>query len=139
MFLKTFFERAYQFYSSKKLINEDAHLKELIQGSSTAFLLRIFGFLVGYLFILIITRSFGADIIGLFAISLTILQITVVIGRLGIDTALLRFVAEYSSQQKWANIKSVYLKSIYVILPVGLVLSILLYFSSPIWQSMYLR
>ncbi len=115
----------------KNKINADIHLKELLKGSSIAFVLRIIGIIAGYIFTLLITRGYGAEAMGVFALSFTLLQISSVIGRLGMDTALLRFVAEYSSQGKWDIVKNIYRKAIKLVLPFSIFVSILVFFLSP--------
>ena len=77
----------------KNKINKDVHLKELLKGSSIAFVLRIIGIIAGYIFTLLITRGYGAEAMGVFALSFTLLQISSVIVKLKIDTALIKFVA----------------------------------------------
>jgi len=116
----------------KTKLSEDIHLKELIQGSLTFFILRILGMIVGYAFTLIVTRNLGASAWGIFALSFTVLQITSVIGKLGLDTALLRFIAQYNAQRKVKTAKYIYLKSIIVIVPLSLFLSVFLYYFSPL-------
>ncbi len=116
----------------KTKLSEDIHLKELIQGSLTFFILRILGMIVGYAFTLIVTRNLGASAWGIFALCLTVLQITSVIGKLGLDTALLRFIAQYNAQGKVKTAKYIYLKSIIVIVPLSLFLSVSLYYLSPL-------
>ena len=68
---------------------------------------------------------------GIVTLSFTILQISSVIGSLGFDSALLRFVAEYSSQNRPDLVKEVYVKAIEIIVPFSLFLSVFLFFSSP--------
>ncbi|WP_029520544.1 flippase [Persephonella sp. IF05-L8] len=114
----------------KNKINSDIHLKELLKGSSIAFVLRILGIIAGYIFTLLVTRGYGAEAMGIFALSFTLLQISSVIGRLGMDTALLRFVAEYSSQGKWVVVKDIYEKAIKLVLPFSIIISILIFFLS---------
>ncbi|SMO55594.1 Membrane protein involved in the export of O-antigen and teichoic acid [Balnearium lithotrophicum] len=111
-------------------INSDEHFKEILKGSSIAFILRIVGIVAGYIFTLLITRGYGAEAMGAFALSFTLLQISSVIGRLGMDTALLRFVAEYSSQGKWEVVKDVYKKAIKLVFPFSLILSVTVFFFS---------
>ena len=111
-------------------LNSDSHFSELIKGSSTAFVLRIIGILAGYIFTLIITRKYGAKAMGIFALSFTLLQISSVIGRLGMDTALLRFVAEYSSQNKWNVVKDIYKKALSLVVPFSILLAVMVYFLS---------
>jgi O-antigen/teichoic acid export membrane protein len=110
---------------------KDRHLNELLRGSAVAFALRMFGMGAAYLFTLLITRNFGAKAMGIFALCFTVLQISSVVGRLGLDTALLRFVAEHSSQNRKDLVKEVYTKAMKMVVPFGLFLSVLLFFLSP--------
>ncbi|NUO09147.1 MAG: flippase [Candidatus Brocadia sp.] len=110
---------------------KDVHLGELLKGSSIAFIMRIIGMIFSYIFTLVITRNFGADAMGVFALSFTALSIFSIIGRLGVDTALLRFVAEYSAQDRWDLVKEIYIKSMKIVIPFCLILSLVLYILSP--------
>ncbi len=110
---------------------KDSHLKELLKGSFTFFIFRIFGMVLAYVFILLITRQLGADAMGIFAISFTILLILSVIGRLGFDTALIRFVAEYSSKKRMDLVKEIYLKALKILVPFCILLSVLFFLCSP--------
>ena len=109
----------------------DQNLKEIFTGSSIAFGLNILGLLCGYVFVLLITRNLGADAMGIFSLSYTVLSIFVVIGKLGFDTALLRFVADYSSTNRWDLVKEVYLKALRLIIPFSFLLTILLFCCAP--------
>ena len=73
--------------------------------------------LAGYAFALLITRNLGAHAMGIFALSLTVLNIAALFGRLGLGTALLRFIAEYSSQDRPEMVKEVYVQSIKMLVP----------------------
>ena len=115
----------------KNKINVDLHLKELLKGSFIAFVLRIIGIGLGYVFTFLITIGYGAKGMGVFALSFTLLQISSVIGRLGMDMALLRFVAEYSSQGKWKVVIDIYRKAIKLVLPFSIIVSIVVFFLSP--------
>ena len=116
----------------KEKINGDVHFKELIKGSATFFIIRVLGMAVGYAFTLLVTRKLGASAWGTFALCLTILQIASVIGRFGLDTALLRFIAQYNAQGKGETARHIYKKSILLVLPVSLIISGLIYFSAPL-------
>ncbi|WP_038056387.1 flippase [Thermodesulfobacterium hydrogeniphilum] len=116
----------------KTKLSGDIHFKELVQGGLTFLILRILGMGVAYAFTLTVTRNLGASAWGIFALNFTVLQITSVIGRLGLDTALLRFIAEYNAQGKGKTAKYVYFKSISLVIPFSLTLSVTLYFLAPI-------
>ena len=115
-------------YFEKK--SEDKHLAELVKGSSTAFSFRVIGLGFSYIFTLLITRGYGAKAMGIFALSLTVLQVSSVIGRLGMDTALLRFVAEYSSQGKWCLIKEISKKALKLAIFFSVFVSLIVFFYS---------
>lgn len=109
----------------------DINLRELLKSGFVSFIFKIAGILASYLLMLLITRKYGAHTAGIFALFLTFLNICVVFGRLGIETTLLRFIAEYSSQNKNGLIADIYVKAIKIIIPVCALISILLYFLSP--------
>ncbi len=115
----------------KLKIKKDSHFAELVKGSGVAFVFQILGMSLGYFFTLLVTRNFGSEVWGIFVLSFTVLQIFSVIGRLGMDTALLRFVADYSSQNKWDLVREVYLKALKFVIPFSLTLTLILFFLSP--------
>lgn len=111
--------------------SEDFHLRELLRGSAVAMVLRIAGIGATYLFTLLVTRAYGGEAMGIFALCLTVLQMSSVVGRLGTDTMLLRFAAEYTALGRKDLVKEVYIKALKRVIPFGLFLSVLLFFLSP--------
>jgi len=112
-------------------LRKDVHFGELLSGSSVAFVMRTAGMFFGYVFTLLVARKFGADIMGVFALSITVLSIASVIGRLGLDTALLKFVAEYSAQGRHDQVNGIYKKTLRIAIPFSVILSIFFYILSP--------
>lgn len=117
---------------------KDVHLRELLKGSSISMIIKVLGIAMSYIFTLMVTRNFGVEAMGIFAISLTMLNIVSIIGRLGFDTALLRFVAEYSSQDKWEKVREVYIKAIKLVIPLCIILSILFFFCFTVCCKIFL-
>ena len=78
----------------------DYHFSELIRGASKAFIVRILGTFAGYLFTFFITRAYGSQVMGVFALSRTILLLSSIIGRLGLDTVAIRLTAEFSKTNR---------------------------------------
>ena len=115
----------------KDKINGDLHLKELLRGSGISFILKIIGMGFGYIFTILLTRNYGAKITGIYTLSLVVLQVGTIIGELGMNTAVLRFVAEYNSQNKKNMVNEVYKKIIKLIIPISLLTSIAVFFLSP--------
>ena len=99
---------------------------ELIRKGSGALLFRILGSLLGY-FLFLVTRNFGANSWGVFALSLAVLQISCMIGKFGLDIALIKFVAQFDSISK---IKGIVYQSFLLATIFSLFISILVYYSS---------
>ena len=116
----------------KDRLEGDVHLREVIKGSTTFLILRIIGMVVAYAFTLLVTRKLGASAWGIFALSFTVLQIASVLSRLGLDGALLRFIAQYKAQGKGKTAFSIYLKSLKVVIPLSISLTVFLYYLSPV-------
>ncbi len=101
---------------------------EILNKGSSAFILKIIGSLLGYIFLLLVTRTAGAETWGVFALCLALLNITSIFSRMGIDTALLKYVAQFEG--KMSEIKDVYFQGTSLVLVLSIVFSILLYFFS---------
>jgi len=106
-------------------------LSELQKGSAVAFAIKVLGMCFGYLFTFLITRKYGAHTMGVFTLALTVLNIVAIIGKLGLDTTLVKFIAEYSSQNRMDMVKEIYMKSFRMILISCFFLGICLFFFSP--------
>jgi O-antigen/teichoic acid export membrane protein len=115
----------------KNKLSSDKHFSDLIQGAGEFFSIRMLGLFFSYVFTLLIARKFGTEATGIFALSFTVLQMTTVLGRLGFESALIRFISEFSSQNMWNKVKEVYLKSVKTTVIFSLFLSVLLFFLSP--------
>lgn len=115
-------------YFSAKIKNDDS--RELLKGSSLAFLFKTIGFVAGYFFTLIVTRTLGAESWGIFSLSLSILTIFSVISRLGMDTAVLKLVSEMNAKGEQYFLVGVYRKVLITVFFWGGILTLLLYFSS---------
>jgi O-antigen/teichoic acid export membrane protein len=76
----------------KRLIR-DSHSRELIRGSSLAMAFRLGGALMNYLLNFAIARLFGASVVGAFAIATTVVLVLGMLSRLGLDRAIVRFIA----------------------------------------------
>ena len=91
----------------KNLINKLKE-NEIFSKSLSAFILKIIGAIFGYAFILFVTRHFGAEVWGVFALGLMVLNVFAIFGKLGVDTVLLKYVASYN--YNYAKINSLYKK-----------------------------
>lgn len=106
----------------------DKHLRELADGFSLAFLLRVAGMGLSFALSIWIARMVGADGVGLLALSTTCLSIGSLIGRAGLDNALLRFVAESISVGDIGRAAGASRKGLIYAAGASLAISIILYF-----------
>ena len=101
---------------------------EILNKGSSAFVFKIIGSLLGYLFLLLATRNSGAEAWGVFALCLALLNITSILSRMGIDVAVLRFIASFKSEK--AKAKSIYIKGFNFVFPLSICFTLLLFFFS---------
>jgi O-antigen/teichoic acid export membrane protein len=112
----------------------DDHMQELLRGTSVAFALKMFAAGAAFGLNVVLARLLGADGSGIFFLALTIVLITATIGRIGMENALVRFIATNVSANRPDQIMGVYVKAIRYALITSLILSVLLYLLTP-WLS----
>lgn len=118
-----------------KILNKfDGHTQELISGASVAFVLKIIAAGMAFLLNIVLARLLGADGSGIFFLAFTIVIIMAGIGTMGMENALVRFIAANASEKKYGKVLGVYKKAnLYCALAAGS-FSVILYFISP-WIS----
>jgi O-antigen/teichoic acid export membrane protein len=89
-------------------VNLDRHTSEVVRGAVVALFLRILGAGLTFAFTLVVARMFGASGSGMFFLALTVMTIATVFGRMGMDNALVKFVAGYASAGDWAQVQAVH-------------------------------
>ncbi len=110
---------------------KDKHLEELLRGSLGFFNLRVMGMAVQYVFILLISRWYGAGVIGIYSLSIAALRISMLVGRAGLDNALVKFIAQYAAEERWDLVKRIYTLAIRVAIPCALSVSLALFLLAP--------
>src|SRR5688572_22470128 len=110
---------------------KDHSFRHLVRASFFSLLIRIAGLATGFFVTVITSRFYGADALGIVSICIAILSFASVIGKLGMDVALMRYIAELFTHENFAAIKHVYMKSFRFIVPVCVVITAILFFFSP--------
>lgn len=90
----------------------DEHMREILRGASTAFVLKGLGAVLTFVFYVVIGRLLGPAGAGLYLLALTLTTIASVLGRIGLDNTVLRFVAAHATVGEWAAVKGVYDKAV---------------------------
>ncbi len=109
----------------------DLHLRELIQRASQAFVMRSLGAGLEFGFSVLLARMLGAEGAGIFFLALTMMMIGTVLGRVGLDNAVLRFVAANASGSDWIAVKGVYRRAISVALPASAAAGVTIFLAGP--------
>ncbi len=116
----------------------DKNFIEILKNSLSAFLIRVCGIVLSYFFIFLISRGYGAEVLGIYSLSLTLLQIFSVLGKSGIDTALMKFVSEFSSQGNWKAVYKITNMGMKIVLPFSILVSLLVFlFSYQIAENVF--
>ena len=115
-------------YLSK--FSRDSHLFELLKGASTTFIIKIFGLLVGYLLAIFITNKYGSFVFGQYVTALLVIEVLSILSRLGIDTALVRFIARYMHKGSSKFIARLFNKSSVIVTLASVFFTLILLFFS---------
>lgn len=86
------------------IFGNTTHQREVLIGSGWSFMFKVLSLGLGYVATLIISNVFGARVVGLFNLSVTIITIVVMLCLMGFPTSILRFVGEYQSDRAILNI-----------------------------------
>ena len=108
---------------NKILKNND--ISELIKKGGISLLIRIIGFIAGYIFMYYTVKFFGAETQGRLSISFSFMIFGSLICRLGIDT---NFVKIFAIKNNLENAKGIYFKMFPYVLFITFLVSILIYF-----------
>lgn len=80
--------------------------------SGRAFGLRVLGLLLSYLLVYTITQLYDASVLGMFTLTLTVVQILATLGIAGLDLGLLRMISERVAKGEWIASERTYEKGI---------------------------
>ena len=103
---------------------------EIVKKGSWALVFKVGGMLSIYFFHLLLAKFAGAEANGIFSTFFTLLSILAVFTILGLDTFLLKKLANFNSKQQWGSLKDTYKKAISIVLSISIIFSLLLYFLS---------
>lgn len=118
----------------RRLLNRiGGHQREILLGAASTFLLRILGIAIEFALHVAIGRLLGAEGAGVFFLAITVVTISSVFGRLGLDNAVLRFVAARSEVNDWEAVRGVSAQGVGVAVGVTVAIAALLIASVTVW------
>ncbi len=116
---------------SNLLAERDSHIRELLSSGSTAFFLKIGSVIVVYFFQFMVAKIYGSEGNGLFSFCYAILNILMIVSMLGLETYLIRFIADYANKKLWGTIRLIYRKALFMTFLMAILLGGMLYFTLP--------
>ena len=90
----------------------DLHVKEVIRGTGVALILKGAQVILFFWFNILIARFLGAEGLGLFSLSFTITMVVALLGRMGLDNALVKFIAIYADKGDWPRVKGTFRRAL---------------------------
>lgn len=108
----------------------DSHMQEVMKGALSAFLIRIFGMLLGFSISVLISRMLGAEGAGIYFLALSMATIAATVGRVGFDNTVVRFIASHASANEWGDVCFVYRIAIKVVSVASLLVALVLFASA---------
>jgi O-antigen/teichoic acid export membrane protein len=110
-----------------KILNLSSHKKELLKGSFDTIIIKIVGILVGYIFIMILSRNYGAETVGIYQIFVQSLGIIGIIVLFGFNQSIIRFSAELIANNNIVELKLLLKKFSLITLFISIFASVILF------------
>ena len=101
-------------------------IKDILTKSSRVFSLRIISIISGFFLMYLITNFYGAEGMGIFALSQTILMVMVMLSVFGTDTASLKYSSQYSNNNEYRKLNSLYFSIFKFVIVSSIFISIIL-------------
>jgi O-antigen/teichoic acid export membrane protein len=106
-------------------------MREIVRGATTAFVVKGLSALLLFASQVVIARVLGPADAGLYFLAFTVMTIAAMLGRVGLDNTVLRFVAGLSATEEWPAVRGVYRRAIAVGLAASGATALLLGLAAP--------
>ncbi len=110
-------------------------MQELLRGASVAFALKVLAAGLAFCLNVVLARLLGAEGSGIYFLAFTIVLIIATIGRVGMENALVRFIAANVSAGRPGKVLGVYQKAMRYSLTAAILLSTLLFLFAPLMSQ----
>lgn len=106
------------------------HQKELYLNAAVAFGVKLAAAGCNFILSLVLARTLGIEGTGIYYLAFTLATIGATVGKVGLDTLLIRFIAKNAIINKWGVVKGIYNKAIKLAFFASLATSIAVYLAS---------
>jgi len=114
-------------------------MRRVFQTSVFAIALRALGAAAGLAYSILLARLLGAEGSGLYYLAFTVVSIGTVIGRLGLDNALLRFTSIHADAKEWERVRAVGRLGLRLAAITSLVVTVLVILLAPLISTRVFR
>lgn len=116
------------------MINLNSNKKEILDKGLKVFSIRVLGYGFGFLFTWVLANKYGAKVQGVFSIAFLFMSIGAMVSKLGVETAIVKWIA---STTELSQKKNIYLKSLQLIVISSVIVGGFIFLLAPIIASMY--
>lgn len=95
----------------------------LLRGASGAFIIQVLGAGIAITVQMLLARMMGAEHYGIYTYALTWINILVLLGKVGLDTTLLRYMAAYNARKEWSVLRGLWGRSNQLVLITSVIVS----------------
>ena len=110
----------------------DLHLSALIRGASIVGFLKALSAFFNFALGVVLGRALGADAAGVYFLAVTTATIAATIGRVGLDSAVLRDVATNVSHEQWSQVRRIHRSAVLISLTCSTVVALAMYLSADV-------
>ncbi|HEX2619166.1 MAG TPA: flippase [Phototrophicaceae bacterium] len=120
-----------------KLRTLDEHNKDMIYRTFNSLFMRLVRTGISFVFNVLLARLLGAEGAGVYALAYTITRISSLIGRIGLDNAVLRFTAANASQKDWNKVAGVYRHAMVVMTALSSAVAFVVFLAAPLFARLF--
>lgn len=120
-----------------RLKNLDTANQDLIRRTFSSMLMRIIRTGISFMFNVLLARMLGAEGNGVYALAYAITRISSLIGRIGMDQAVLRFTAAHSSQNEWNKVAGVYRQTMMITTMLSGAAAVIIFLAAPLFAQVF--
>lgn len=117
---------------NKKTSELDYYLKVLVKSSFFVFLAVIISKLASYGYKIVIAKSFGPDVYGIFSLVVIVISIIASIATIGLNEGIIRYISYYRGKNKFNNISKLITKSRNIFIFTSIIFTVLLILFAPL-------
>jgi len=110
-------------------LTSEKNFAEILRGSSISFLSKIFNLLMGFVFSILVTRWYGAEVMGIYSLVTVYMMFAGMVSFLGLNTSIVRMIPEHIAKFSIFSAERIYYKFFKLVFFLSFVTSIVAYSS----------